>query len=160
MEITQELLRDVFYYENGNLYWNISKPKVKKGNKAGHRRKDGYVQVRLNGKLYLVHRLVFLYHHGHLPPVLDHIDGNPTNNKIENIRKASTVENMRNRKINKNNTSTVKNVYFHKPSQKWQARLRVDGVNKSAGYYDTIEEAEKVIRQKRIEYYKEFARHE
>ena len=61
--MTLEQLYELFYYENGNLFWKIDRSdKVKKGKIAGCIRKNGYISIMHNKKTYLAHRLIFLYH--------------------------------------------------------------------------------------------------
>lgn len=164
--ITYEEVREVFDYKDGHLYWKKSweddKRKTHKtiGSKAGTKQSAGYIQITYNGKLYLAHRLIFLWNHGYLPRVLDHIDGDKLNNKIENLRGASYSENQFNRKMNSNNTSGYKGVTWHEPSKKWVAKLRHDKKLFHIGVFTDIEEAAKAVKLKREELHKEFARHE
>lgn len=74
--------------------------------------------------------------------LVDHIDRNKLNNNVTNLRWAAPKVNAVNRGINKNNTSGVTGVYYHKPSGKWMAFLRDNGEAIYLGTYDTIEEAE------------------
>jgi len=115
---------------------------------------DGYKIVSLskNGKKknVKIHQLVAKYFL--LNPenklCIDHIDNDKLNNNFSNLRYATHIENCRNRSISSRNTSGIKGVYFHKPSQKWMAYI---GINKkliNIGYFDTLEEA-KTARQAR-----------
>ena len=88
-ELTQDLVRALFNYRDGNLYWKISKSyRIKIGNLAGRINKQGYRSVGINNKEYRYHRLIYLYHYGYLPKFIDHIDGNKLNNNIDNLRSA------------------------------------------------------------------------
>lgn len=97
-ELTQGLLRELFDYKDGELYWKQSGTGRKIGVPAGTVKSDGYRSIGINGKIYLTHRLIFLYHHDYLPEFLDHIDGNPLNNNILNLREATKQENAQNAK--------------------------------------------------------------
>ena len=89
--------------------------KVKSGDIAGSLNKTNkYYQIRLNYKNYLVHRLIFLYHHNYLPKVIDHIDRNKLNNKIENLREVTHSQNLMNCKSYKNSSSKYKGVTWIK----------------------------------------------
>jgi len=106
-ELTLPYLHSLFEYKEGKLFWKTDRArgKVKKGDKAGCLTSRGYHRLMLNYKEYPTHRIVFMMHHGYMPKVVDHIDGNPLNNLIENLREASAQTNQYNRKLNKNNTS-------------------------------------------------------
>ena len=151
--ITATEAAELYEYVDGVLCWkNTNYP-------AGSKRKDGYIcNVKIQGKNYLAHRLIFLLHYGYLPNVVDHIDGNPSNNRIENLRESSMQTNQYNRKINKNNTSGIKNVYFCKKAQKWRVELKVNKQKKSFGRYEDLELAEFVAHEARQKYHKEFSR--
>ena len=97
--ITQKQVKDLFTYYCGVLIWNLPRAGVTVGKSTGYVDKLGYMCTGVNGKVYKTHRLIFLYHHGYLPKEVDHKDGNPLNNKIENLRECSRSENIRNKKI-------------------------------------------------------------
>ena len=157
--IDKKLLNELFRYENGKLIWNVqSNNRVKIGQNAGSKKCGRYERVGINGKLYSTHRLIFLFHHGFLPKVIDHIDGNTRNNKIENLREATANQNLANSKINKNNKSGVKGVSFVKTSKKWLAKIVVNKKYIYLGTYDDLNEAKKVVNKARKIYHKEFAR--
>jgi hypothetical protein len=157
--ITQDYVKQLFEYRDGNLYWKVNAGKIKVGAKAGTPNQNGYFQTRINGKRYLNHRLIFLMHHGHLPKYLDHINGNPSNNKIENLRAATLTENQHNRKLGKDNTSGYKGVSWFKAKNKWRVRIEVNKVSKFFGYFDDLELAELVAQEARNKYHGEFANH-
>jgi len=130
--ITQKELLNLFDYKDGSLYYkdrfmSKGRPSIRNGKKIGSKMTNGYLTVFLNKNRYLVHRLIFLYHHGYLPKVIDHIDGNPENNTIENLREATMAQNMCNTKIRIDNTSGTKGIHFNKQKKKWQAKLWVRG---------------------------------
>ncbi len=161
--ITQKRLHDLFEYrEDGILVWKVSKGNVKKGDVAGWSQPLGYFRVRIEEKNYLVHRMIFLYHHGYLTPgmQIDHIDGNTSNNRIENLREVTLTQNQQNSKIPSDNTSGVKGVYWCKVQRKWRSRIKVKRKQIHLGYYKTLEEAEAVVKAAREKYHGEYARHE
>ena len=78
MTLTQETVQALFEYRDGDLHWKARPPNLAVcGTVAGYRNtKDSYWRVVIKGSMYLKHRLVFLYHYGHLPKYVDHINGN------------------------------------------------------------------------------------
>ena len=157
--ITQEKLLEIFEYKDGGLYWKISPAhRVKVGDRFGAlNKRDNYRTGAVKSKPYREHRLIYLYHHGTLPAVLDHINRNREDNRIENLREATYSENSRNKKGHKNNTSGSRNVSFYKRLNKWRVQLNINGKNKHFGYFLNFDEACSVAEQTRIVYYKEFA---
>jgi len=147
-----ELLKKTFYYEDGHLY------RIKTGKRAGTTREDGYVQIRFNYKSYLAHRLIYLFYFNCLPEVIDHIDGNPSNNKIENLREATKAENGYNAKKWKTNTSGIKGVDFVKKRKKWRVRIHINGVAKHIGEFDDLELAALASQEARDKYHGQYAR--
>jgi hypothetical protein len=150
IEPTQKLLKETFdYHPDGYLTW--LKPKtswIKIGSRAGGDRGDGYHYVGYGGKNHLLHRLIFLYHYGYLPELIDHIDQDRTNNRIENLKDASRRENIYNTsKLWKHNTSGIRGVSWDSSQQKWSVRFRHDGKYLFFGYFEDINEA----KQKREE---------
>lgn len=160
-QLTQEYLQELFEYRDGELYWKLSTNRRRIQNKkAGTIRPDGYKVVFIDKKNYLAHRVIFLHQRGFLPECLDHIDNNPSNNLIENLRPATRSQNMQNKKLHKNNTTGVKGVYFVTSRNKWYARIREHGKLVFHKYCKTLEEAQYVLTQAREQLHKEFARHE
>lgn len=109
---------------------------VKVGDIAGHVRQDGYVRVSVKGKIYLAHRLAWLYVYGGWPrEQIDHINHARADNRIENLREATNHENSKNRPPQNNNTSGVVGVHWYKPTKRWMAYIRVNKVNVNLGYF-------------------------
>lgn len=159
--LTQERLKELFDYEDGKLVWKVSRGRLAKtGQVAGHfDARLGYIRVGTGGKCHLLHRLIFMYHHGYLPEFLDHINGDRVDNRIENLRPATKDENCRNRCSHKNNTSGEKNVSWHIGKKKWGVSLYVDGAKRHFGDYEDLELAALVAAEARDKFHGAFARH-
>lgn len=162
--ITQNLLKKLFDYQNGELYWNVAKARnIKIDDVAGTFDNCGYRVIGINGKVYKTHRLIFLYHHGFLPKFLDHIDGNPLNNNISNLREATNQENGMNREKGKfmngkPTTSKFKGVCQDKETKKWRAQIYINGEAKNLGRYDSEIDAAKAYDKAAVELFEEFAK--
>ncbi len=148
-ELTAEQLHQVFEYRDGDLYWKPSK--------AGTIDGGGYYQTGIQGKYFKNHRLIFLMHHGYLPALIDHIDGNRLNNRIENLRPATRSQNSFNSMKSKSNTSGVKGVSWRKDLKKYRARLYANKKTYELGLFKTMEEAEQAIADARNKHHGEFA---
>jgi hypothetical protein len=158
--LTYEQAHEFFEYRDGDLYWKIN-PKYhnKIGKKVGTLNEEGYVTCGLFHKSHYVHRIIYLMHHGKTPAQVDHIDNNKSNNKIENLRAASQQQNSCNEKLRSTNTSGVKGVSFNKRLQKWHARIGHFYKEIHVGYFTTLEEAEKAVKEKREQLNMEFTNH-
>jgi len=76
---------------------------TKNGKPVGWRRKDGYIFISQGrGKLYLAHRLAWKFIYGRWPTEIDHLDGNPSNNSMWNLKEVSHQENLFNLKFHRN----------------------------------------------------------
>lgn len=149
--ITAEELRQALDYnsETGEFRWKerdgVRKEinttfanKIAGGNNASH----GYIEIGINNRRYLGHRLAWLYIYGDWPPCqIDHINMVRTDNRITNLRLANHSENKWNRGKNSNNKSGYKGVRLHKASGLWQVRIMRERKEISLGYFKTIEEA-------------------
>jgi len=156
---SQEQLKEWFnYHSDGYLVWAVSRGKAKSGKKAGMIHKNGYLRTGINGKVYSNHRLIFIWHYGRTSKFIDHIDGNPLNNKIDNLREANAIENQQNAKLSVKNTSGYKNVTLCPQTKKWAVKLRVDGKIKTVGRYNDIELANLVAIEARDKYHGKYAR--
>lgn len=104
------------------------------------------------------HRLAWFLHYGEWPTCqVDHINGDRHDNRISNLRLASSSENQRNRKRPKNNTSGYKGVSWIEHYQMWQATIKFDGKNKYLGRFDTPEEASDAYNKAALRHHGEFA---
>ncbi len=152
-QITQESLRELFDYKEGHLWRKSS------GKKAGTVAKEKYRRIMVHGTLKYEHQLIFIYHYGYCPDVIDHIDNNALNNAIENLREATLSENQFNSKTHKNSTTKIKNVTYLQESGKYRVTLALNKSKKHFGYYDDPELAELVAIEARDKYHGRFARH-
>lgn len=150
-ELTREHLEELFIINDGSLHWRHSRGCVKSGNRCGWVDEDGYRYIGICGRLYQEHRLLFLYFKGSMPPLIDHIDRDTSNNLIDNLREADKVLNSINRDLQSNNTSGVRGVGWSKAAQKWRAYIKVHGRNIHLGVYETFEEAVCVRKQAEAE---------
>lgn len=145
MKITAEAFRALANYDpkTGILSWKVNRGRMaKKGDVLGRSVFNGRCQVIVCGKAYSVQNLAWLHFYGNWPEILvDHIDGNPLNNKISNLRACNHAENNQNTLKYKNNTTGWKGVDFHKKTQKYRARISAFGKSTVIGYFDTAEAA-------------------
>jgi hypothetical protein len=93
-----------------------------------------------------------------LPKYIDHIDGNPRNNNIQNLREATHQQNSFNTKLRKDNTSGFKGVSFNKVSNKWVAQATLNQVNYYLGLFVNKDDAINTAKTFRETHHKEFAR--
>lgn len=159
-DLTLPYLHSLFEYKDGELFWKTDRArgKVKAGSKAGGVTSSGYGRLMIGYKEYALHRIIFMMHYGYIPKVVDHIDGNPLNNCIENLREASAQTNQYNRKLGKNNTSGCKNVSFNKRHNLWQVHVRC-AKKVHAWYVESFELAELVAHEARIKFHGGFVNH-
>lgn len=125
---------------------------------AGSKMDIGYIRIVIDGKAYMAHRLVWLYLHGSLPELyIDHINGIRDDNRVSNLREVSRTTNNQNRTcLNRNNSSGKMGVDFLKRSNKFRARLRVDGKEMHLGLFATESEAVEVWLCAKKQYHQGF----
>jgi hypothetical protein len=142
--ITQADVHSFFSYrEDGEL---IRKVKLSDssivGSVAGCVNALGYKVIRIKPKLYLAHRLIWLYHNGYFPEnQIDHINRDRLDNRIENLREVSTQCNLRNSKQQSNNSSGVRGVGWFAEREKWKAYIKVNRKNIFLGDHADFMEA-------------------
>lgn len=124
----------MFDYQDGNLVWKSVHPKRNHllGQVAGCIHKSGYRVIRIGGKGYPAHRLVWIFVHGLINDFLqiDHIDGDKLNNDIKNLRLVTAKVNCLNRSRHK-----AKGYTWNKAAKKWQASIQIDGRTKYLGSF-------------------------
>ena len=156
MPFTKDELHDLFDYREGNLFWKVKPCKhMSVGSEAGSLSKNGYKYVSIQGMKQLVHRVIFKMHTGLEPSHVDHVDRNPANNSIENLRASTFAENAWNMKTPKTNTSGVMGVHWDKRRNKWMAFMRQNGKQKHLGYYNDFDDA--VLARKNAEILRQVA---
>lgn len=159
--ITREYLLETFNYDPniGVLYWKVSRSnRVKIGDPVSYINNKGYLSVRLLGRQYLVHRLVWFLENKEWPERLDHKDGNRLNNQIDNLRTATSSQNNANRVKKSGATSTYKGVYWHKQRRKWHVQLSLNKKSISCGLFESEEEAALAYNLKALELHGEFTK--
>lgn len=154
--ITQEKLKELVDYVDGKLIAKTNSKQRKVGDALSSLTDKGYLRSSVGGKSYRVHRLVFLHHHGYMPTQVDHIDGDRMNNRIENLREATSSQNNQNRKAT--SSSGIKGVVWHKQSMKWVASICVNRKSVHLGSFLSIEEAALVANRARQSAHGEFYR--
>jgi hypothetical protein len=143
--LTAERLRYLLAYDSltGDFTWlRPTSNRVYAGRKAGRLDSHGYVVCGIDGVSYYGHRLAWLHTYGTLPSKsLDHINGNPADNRIVNLREATHAENYQNLGLRKTNTSGFSNVSWSKPHKKWASYIMRDGKKRHLGLFDDPEVA-------------------
>lgn len=124
--VTRDELSRLMTYDPaiGRMVWKIARGAAKVGAPVGHVGPEGYRRVRISKREYLEHRLVWLWHHGEFPRILDHRDRDRSNNRIENLRECNESQNAANARTSTLNTSSYRGVYFDTDRMKWVARIR------------------------------------
>jgi hypothetical protein len=158
-DLTKEVLFDLFSYFDGVLFWKRpSSNRIKIGSLAGSKEGCGYIQVRIAGKRYKAHRLIFKMHNDFYPKEIDHINGIRDDNRIENLRQATRIQNARNVKTATNNSSGVKNVTWHKRLKKWSVSISVNNKSKHVCYTNDLDVAKLEAIKARKQYFGDFAK--
>lgn len=127
--MTNEELHALFDYEPSGV---LRRREGTGGRKAYPWRaigKEGrYRAATINGSTYYLHRLIYQWHHGSVPEMVDHRDGDPSNNRIENLRTCTNGQNQFNSKRKCSNASGHKGVVYHAKcaGKPWQALARQD----------------------------------
>jgi|APGre2960657404_1045060.scaffolds.fasta_scaffold72041_2 hypothetical protein len=160
-----ELLEEYLNYDpsKGVLLWKKKTAICTKiGSIAGRQKpgSHGRYSMKFFNKDYQIHRVVWKFIHKKDPiGPLDHIDGNPTNNRIDNLREATWSQNCHNQKILKRNKSGIKGVCWDKRAKSWKAYVSIDRKKHHLGYFKDISIAKRAIEKNRLLIHKEFTNH-
>lgn len=159
-KIAHARVGELFYYDDaaGALRWRVTRGRAARHDVAGAL-SFGYRLIDVEKERIMAHRLVWFYHYQVWPNgYLDHIDGDPLNNRISNLREASASGNARNRRIPVTNKSGYKGVCWKKDKGKWCAQIWIGDKRKFVGYFDTPEAAHKAYCAAAQSQYGEFFR--
>lgn len=153
---TRDDIRRIFHYQpDTGLFTRIST-----GKPSGYLRAAGYVVITINRRSHYAHRIAWYLENGTWPECVDHKNGAKHDNRIENLRPATKSQNGINRRSKAAASSGVRGVYRQSNTKKWRVRLlHPSGCFKSLGYYETKDEAERVAKNARDEWYGEFSSH-
>mgnify|MGYP003125216300 FL=1 len=163
MELTAEIVRELLHYNpnTGDLFWKErplkyfknevdarkwnSRYSGKKTFASIVREKNGRIKNKTGvifKKHYLSHRLIWLHYYGYWPKdEIDHINHDPTDNRIINLREVSRSENQKNMKLGKNSTTGHTGVCWDTKRKKYRAHIVIDYKYIHLGRYDTLKEA-------------------
>lgn len=158
--LSQSYLKSIFEYdpETGVLTWKFRPDVPKEWNtrfadkEAGYINNSGYRLVRIDGAMYLAHRIIWCLVTGEFPEQIDHIYHDRQNNRWSNLRDVTAQENNKNRTMQSNNDSGFTGVCWDKHARKWKAYIRVDGKQNNLGMFSTKVLAILARKQANIDY--------
>lgn len=149
-----------FEYRDGALYWAKPRKGAKVGTEAGAVSHYGYRIIGYNGKSLRRARIVWEMHNGPIPSgyEVDHINGDRLDDRIENLRLATSSQNTWNQRLRTDNTSGFKGIRWEESRGRWRVYCAVNGkrVNR---YTHTLDEAVTLMKRLRPELHGEFANH-
>lgn len=151
--LTKAQINELFIYSEGNLYWRKTPSNcVDIKDPAGSLKSDGtgYIRVTYKRKQYQLHNLIWVLHNGEIPDSLyvDHIDNDPSNNKIDNLQLLTLPENLRKRA---RVFSPRGCVYFRGERRNpWQAKINYKGRAIHIGSFITEQEAHEALEAWKI----------
>lgn len=167
--ITHKLLRQLVRFEadTQKYFWNPRPREMFKtdgsfkswnsawANKETFHAVDGrgYCQAVVLYRHYNAHRIIWFYHHGEWPNgEIDHINGIPTDNRLENLRVVSPADNARNKPLRTDNISGVAGVSWLKNNKAWRVRIQHNGRSIEIGSFGSLDEATAARKSAEIKY--------
>jgi hypothetical protein len=148
--LTQVQLKELLHYDPATgVFTNAQKRgrchRAVPNSPAGYARKDKYLIIQLASKKYYAHHLAWLYGYGALPSAqVDHIDRNPANNRLANLRLVTRSENVHNSSPSRKNTSGYRGVTWNGKNGKWQAQIMANCKYHFLGLFDDATVASQV----------------
>jgi HNH endonuclease/AP2 domain len=151
--LTQRTLNSILIYKGGLLFWKdtgfFCEPKLS----------NGYLSLIYKRRYYSFHRVIWTMHNGVIPDgmVVDHINNNRSDNRIENLRLATRTQNSQNTlKTSSKTSSKYKGVY--KKGDRWVAQITHEGKSFVIGTYRSEENAAEAYKEMAEALFGEFAR--
>lgn len=154
--LTEQRLKELLHYDivSGVFTRKISRRSDRIGKTAGSPNEFGHMQIRLDGILYMAHRLAFLYVNGEWPTTnIDHINGNPGDNSFTNLRLATPKENQENVGLRVDNSSGYRGISWNVRERKWVARVQHHKVRFLIGKFDQLDIAVNAVKSERDRLY-------
>ena len=143
-----------FKYEEDKMYrFNM---RHKKWNCCNNNKSNSkYIQIKINKKMYQLHRIIYKYFNEDWDITdtlhnnqIDHININPLDNRIENLRVVNQSQNVRNQNKKPNCSSKYRGVSFYKRDKKWVAQISINGKSKHLGMFHNEEDAYECYKKK------------
>lgn len=161
--MANELLEDMRSYlsydvNTGVFTYTRKKGKMGAGKIAGTTNKQGHIEINFNQKKYQAHRVAWLFCNGRWPDgIIDHINRDPKDNRISNLRESTDSDNMHNRdKAHPINKTGLIGASFRKKTGKWVSQIRVNYKIFHIGVFDTPEEAHMAYMKEKLERHKSY----
>lgn len=159
--ITQARLKELFSYDpKTGFFTNLVDrgSRAKAGERAGSLSQRGYRDLKVDGVSYREHHLAWLYVNGIVPEQLDHKNGVRHENWIDNLRPANgTQQNFNAERAT--GASALRGAYFDSRVQRWYSQIKIGGVVKWLGHFDSAEDAHRAFMAEVNVHHGEFALH-
>lgn len=167
--ITVDRLRELLCYDpdTGAFVWRVSvggrgakngKGKFKPGAPAGTQDGDGYLVIRVDGRLYRAHRLAWLYMTGRFPDGdIDHRMGLRADNRWSELREKTRSENLQNRLVSRSAAGLL-GAHFDARSGRFEASIQAGGKRHRLGMFKTAEEAHRIYMEAKLRLHPGFVR--
>ena len=155
--ITPEYLQQLLRYDpdTGDLWWKKFRQGTKRGHPAGNISQGGYRAICIDGVQLLAHRVAWAIYYGDWPEnVLDHINSDPGDNRIANLRAATIQQNSCNQPARRKDG--MKGIARY--GKGYEARIKVRGITYRLGTFQTVEDAHAAYCRAAVKFHVEFAR--
>jgi len=151
--ITQQELKQVISYDKDAGSFVRLDGRTSYG-KVGRIDTCGYTSIMINRRSYMAHRLAWLYEYGTWPAnQIDHINRQPSDNRIANLREATHAQNMQNKAMPRNNKSGFHGVCWSTRDSKWRTQIRINKKTIALGLYDCPIEASNAYQVAKAQYH-------
>lgn len=163
--VSIDRLRELFRYDpdTGKVYNLVTRGcnhrRALAGSESGCSHPAGYLQTRFANRLWKTHRIAFALHHGRWPNgLVDHANGDNSDNRACNLREADFMQNAQNQKLSARNRSGFKGVSWAGHIKKWQAHIKLGYKSRYLGVFDNAEDASAAYQRAALEQFGAFAR--
>jgi hypothetical protein len=141
--------------ETGAFTWKVNRQgSAKAGDKAGYIRPDGYIKIKIKQRGIWAHRLAWAFVYGVMPSgLIDHINGDPSDNRIENLRNVDAKTNSENERKGRRRKlkGFLLGAHWSESWSRWKSSISSGGTTTHLGWFDTEEQAHRAyVQAKRL----------